>query len=152
MSKEEKHRITDNKSGMTFEFTQNKDGTMKAEIVQDPSTMIVVDVSGRKIEEIYNAATIFGTSFNPPPQAATAVDISKLTDPSSEYLLIKKASVKVLVEDGEQVRPGHYEKRFSIQVEADCYSEVSKAMSAFWGDLEAVMKSRIPDRAKGGKP
>ena len=49
-----------------------------------------------------------------------------------DVLVIRRSKVKRLCENGEQVRPFHYEETFTIEVEKDEYLQVLKHMAEFW--------------------
>jgi ABC-type molybdate transport system substrate-binding protein len=57
-----------------------------------------------------------------------------------DFIVITRASIKQLIEEGVQNKSGEYEERYLIRVNKDEYIKVLKHMSEFW------------EAAKEGKP
>ena len=49
-----------------------------------------------------------------------------------DFIVITRASIQKLIEEGVQDEPGEYEERYLIQVNKEGYIKVLKHMSEFW--------------------
>ena len=49
-----------------------------------------------------------------------------------DYIVITRASIKELAEEGVQNTPGQYDEKYTISVTKACYIKVLKHMSEFW--------------------
>ena len=58
-----------------------------------------------------------------------------------DFIVITRASIKELAEEGVQNTPGQYDEKYTISVSKACYIKVLKHMSEFWNAAK-----------KGGQP
>jgi hypothetical protein len=49
-----------------------------------------------------------------------------------DFIVITRASIKELAEEGVQNTPGQYDEKYTISVTKACYIKVLKHMSEFW--------------------
>jgi len=49
-----------------------------------------------------------------------------------DFIVITKADIKELAEEGVQNTPGQYDEKYTISVTKACYIKVLKHMSEFW--------------------
>ena len=49
-----------------------------------------------------------------------------------DFIVITRASIKALTEEGVQNTPGQYDEKYTISVSKACYIKVLKHMSEFW--------------------
>ena len=49
-----------------------------------------------------------------------------------DFIVITRASIKELAEEGVQNTPGKYDEKYTISVTKACYIKVLKHMSEFW--------------------
>jgi len=70
--------------------------------------------------------------------AGLRAEVERLTY-VDDFIVITKPSIKQLIEQGAQNKPGRYDEQYLIQVDRECYLNVLKHMAEFW------------DKAKEGK-
>ena len=63
--------------------------------------------------------------------ARLKADVERLTF-VDDFIVITRASIKQLIEEGVQNKSGEYEERYLIRVNKDEYIKVLKHMSEFW--------------------
>jgi hypothetical protein len=58
-----------------------------------------------------------------------------------DFIVITRASIKQLIEEGVQNKSGEYEERYLIRVNKDEYIKVLKHISEFWEDAKEGKQS-----------